>query len=172
MLVELDYWYTIMGLNVSTTQLCDDQQLVIHHTPLGNVLCGRLTNGNGEKNERSEAMMADIERELTSDSGGVKPTLNMEHLICNVDYTSNEIIQHIWGLDGIGINEPKRSGKTDSFPTQHGRANGQAFSQSLLIVNASWPDWKDRKVIPGPRQMKKHDLSKWSVLRRSSPDVE
>ena len=135
-------------------------------------ICGRLTNGNGEKNERSEAMMADIERELTSDSGGVKPTLNMKHLICNVDYTSNEMIQHIWGLNGIGINEPKRSGKTDSFPTQHGTANGQASSESLLIVNASWPDWKDRKVIPGPRQMKKHDLSKWSVLQRSSLDVE
>ena len=141
LLVGLDYWYAIMGLNVSTTPLCEGQQLVIHHTPLGNyVLCGRLTNDNGEKNERSETMMADIQREPTSDSGGVKPTLNVEQLICNVAYTSNEMMQRIWRLDGIGTNEPKPSGKMDSFPTQHGTANDQAFSESLLIVNASWPD--------------------------------
>ena len=84
--------------------------------------------------------MADIQREPTSDSGGVKPTLNVEQLICNVAYTSNEMMQRIGGLDGIGTNEPKLSGKMDSFPTQHGTANDQAFSESLLIVNASWPD--------------------------------
>ena len=98
LLVGLDYWYTIMGLNVPTTPLCEGQQLVIHHTPLGNVLCGSLTNDNGKKNERSETMMADIEREPTSDSGGVNPSraLNVEQLICNVDYTSNEMMQRIW----------------------------------------------------------------------------
>ena len=150
LLVGLDYWYTIMGLNVPTTPLCEGQQLVIHHTPLGNVLCGSLTNDNGKKNERSETMMADIEREPTSDSGGVKPSraLNVEQLICNVDYTSNEMMQRIWGHDGIGTNEPKPSGKVDSIPTQHGTANDQAFSESLLIVNASWPDWKDCKPTP------------------------
>ena len=87
-------------------------------------------------------MTADIEREPTSDSGGVKPTraLNVERLICNVDYTSNEMLQRAWGLDSIGTNEPSQSGKMDSFPTQHGIANDQACSESLLIVNASWPD--------------------------------
>ena len=115
LLVGLDYWYTIMGLNVSTKPLCGGQQLVIHHTPLGNVLCGRLMNDNRKKNEWSETMMADIEREPAS--GGVKPTLNVEQLICNayVDYTSNEMMQRIWGLDGIGTNEPKLSGRWTAF---------------------------------------------------------
>ena len=73
-------------------------------------------------------MMADIEREPTSDSGGVKPTLNVEQLICNMDYTCNEMMQRICGLDGNGTNEPKLSGKMDSFPTHHGTANDQACS--------------------------------------------
>ena len=139
MLVGLDYWYTIMGLNVSTTPLCEGQQLVIHHTPLGNVPCGRLTNDNGKKNERSETMMADIEREPTSDSGGVKPTLNVEQLICNVDvdYTSNEMMQCIWGLDGIGTNEPKLSGRR---PTTFQMLNLSRFLEWAVGCHLCW--WK------------------------------
>ena len=140
LLVGLDYWYTIMGLNVSTTPLCEGRQLVIHHTPLGNVLCGRLTNDNGKKNERSETMMADIEREPTSDSGGVKPSraLNVKQLICNVDYTSNEMLQRAWGLDGIGTNEPKpvRQDGQLSCSTRHGQRSSikrvTAYCQRFL----------------------------------------
>jgi hypothetical protein len=37
-LIGMDYWYSIMGNNVPTTVIQDN--LVVHHTPLGNVLCG------------------------------------------------------------------------------------------------------------------------------------
>ena len=163
LLVGLDYWYTIMGLNVSTTPLCEGQQLVIHHTPLGNVLCGRLTNDNGEKNERSETMMADIQREPTSDSGGVKPTLNVEQLICNVDYTSNEMMQRIWGLDGIGTNEPKLSGETDNFPN----VKPESISYQGKRYSIGFP-WKDDPRISTNFGVAKGRLT--STLRALCPE--
>ena len=171
LLVGWDYWYTIMGLNVSTTPLCEGQQFnwsfITPHWATCYVVASRMTMERKMNRVKQYWLTLNENQPVTVEVW--KPTLdlNVEQLICIVDYTSNEMLQRAWGLDGIGTNESNLSGKMDSFPAQHGTANDQAYSESLLIVNASWPDWKDRKLIPDPRQIKRHDSSNWSFLQRS-----
>ncbi|KAJ8018117.1 hypothetical protein HOLleu_44067 [Holothuria leucospilota] len=129
-IIGMDYWYDVMGAGLPSTAI--QTSLVVHHTPLGNILCGKFQKMRDSYPIENEVTIPSMKESQNEE------TVQINQMLCLSKF--EDPVQKLWDLETIGIKYDDPEGSTKEQEVLQKFKETVQFENGRYVVGFPWKD--------------------------------